>query len=150
MNGSIVSEIRGHVLFRDDQKVQNVRNGCSPLIFNIIYSLEVSQQLVMLPQFEEDRISPKSKKSITLNFLACISCPIGFQQIKDDTRGCDCVCDHILASHIISCNYTRETIMKKDTTAWIDTVKNTSSYLIYPHCPKDYCFPPGKTVEKSI
>ena len=53
---------------------------------------------------------------------------------------------------IINCNYTRETIIKKGTTAWIDylRVKNTSGYLIYPYCPMDYCFPPDATVEINL
>ena len=38
VNDSIVSEIKGSVLIRDDQKIQDVKYGCTPLIFNV-YSL---------------------------------------------------------------------------------------------------------------
>ena len=157
VNGSIVSAIRGHVLIRDDQKTQDVINGCTPLAFNV-YSFEVSQQLIMIPLLKNDssynnNIIIGSERSITLNFLACISCPIGFQQIKDDAKGCDCVCDEMnLESHIITCNYTRETITKKGTTAWITylSVKNKSDYLVYPYCPMDYCFPSDTTIEFNL
>ena len=137
--GSIESQIRGSVLIRDDQKIQKVLNGCTHLIFNI-YSYEVSLQLIMSPLLEKDSIyaiTESSKRNIELHFLACIDCPIGFQQIKDDAKGCDCVCD--VMKYIVNCNYIRETIIKKGTTAWITylSIKNTSGYLIYPHCPMD-------------
>ena len=60
----------------------------------------------------------------------------------------------MLESYILltSCNYTRETITKKGTTAWIShlNVDNTSDYLIYPYCPMDYCLPPDATVEINL
>ena len=151
IDGSIKSDIRGPVLIRDDQKFQNVINGCTPITFDV-YSFEYSQLLIISPWFEEDSvyiITQRSKRTIELNFLACIECPIGFQKTNDDVRGCDCVCNKILETYIINCNYTREIITKRSTTAWIDhmTIKNTSGYLIYPQCPLDYCHPPDTTVE---
>ena len=35
IDGSIKSEIRGHILIRDDQKFQNVINSCTPIVFDI-------------------------------------------------------------------------------------------------------------------
>ena len=125
-------------------KIQDVMNGCTPLVFSI-YSFDMSQELIMLPQLKQDSIYATLKRSIKINFLACISCPIGFQKIKEDARGCDCVCDVT----INNCNYTRETIINKGATAYL-TVKNISDYLIYPYCPMDYCFPPDTTVEINI
>ena len=49
-NGSIKSEIRGHILIRDDQKFHTV-NGCTPIIFDI-YSFKYSQLLIISPWFE--------------------------------------------------------------------------------------------------
>ena len=155
VSGSIESEIRGSVQIRDDQKIQKIINGCTQLILTILYSLDTSQQLILSPQLDEGSTyitTVRSKRSIKLNFLACTDCPIGFQQIKDDARGCDCVCNVVLESYIIGCNYTRETITKKGTTAWISylSTKNTSGYLIYPYCPMDYCLPPDVTVEINL
>jgi predicted outer membrane repeat protein len=150
--GSIESEIRGHILIRDDQKFQNVMNGCTPIIFDI-YSLTYSQQLIISPWFEDDSIVEGSKRTIKLNFLACIECPIGFQKTNDDARGCDCACNYrVLETYIINCNYTRETITKRGTTAWIThlTIQNTSGYLIYPQCPMDYCHPPDSMIEINL
>ena len=107
----------------------------------------------MSPQIKNDSIYKSSERSIKINFLACINCPIGFKKTVDDAKGCDCICDVTkLGSHIIKCNYTRETIMKKGTTAWITylSIKNTSDYLIYSYCPKDYCLPPDTTVEINL
>ena len=67
-------------------------------------------------------------------------------------KGCDCGCNRILETYIINCNYSRETIIKRGTIAWIThlTIKNTSDYLIYPQCPMDYCHPPDTTVEINL
>ena len=130
VNGSIRNEIRGQVMIHDDQKFQDVINGCTPLMFDI-YSFKYSQQLIISPWFEENRffiITEGSKKYIKLNFVACIECPIGFQKTNNDVKGCDCVCNGILGSYIINCNYTRETITKKGTTAWI-TYLSVMDYL---------------------
>ena len=155
VNGKIKSEIRGSVLIRDDQKIQYVKSGCTPLIFNI-YSLEASLQLILSPQFKTDgrfiKSKVRSKRSIKLNFLACIDCPTGFQKTVDDAKGCDCVCNVILGPYIISCNYSRETITKKGTTAWISSlsIKNTSDFMTYPYCPLDYCLSPDTPVEINL
>jgi predicted outer membrane repeat protein len=156
VDGSIKSEIRGHVLIRDDQKFHSVINGCTPIIFDI-YSFKYSQQLIISPWFEQYInslyiVTENSKRTIKLNFLACIECPIGFQKTNNDARGCDCACNRILEAYIVNCNYTRETITKKGTTAWITylSVENTSGYLMYPYCPMDYCFPPDATVEINL
>ena len=53
VNGSVMSEVKGSVLIRDDQKFRDVMNGCTPLTIDI-YSFQYSQQLIMLPWFEED------------------------------------------------------------------------------------------------
>ena len=34
VSGSVVSKIGGSMQIRDDQRVQNVTNGCTPLLFN--------------------------------------------------------------------------------------------------------------------
>ena len=155
IDGSIKSEIRGHILINDDQKFQNVINGCTPIIFDV-YSFKYSAQLIISPWFSKDSfvgsIITESSRTVQLNFLACMECPIGFQKFNDDARGCDCTCSRTLETYIISCNYTRETITKRGTTAWIDylIIKNTSGYLIYPQCPLDYCHPPDTTVEINL
>ena len=137
---------------RDDQKIQDVQNGCTTIVFNI-YSFEVvSQQSIISPKLKNESIYVGSERSVKINLLACMNCPIGFQQIEDDVNGCDCICDETLKQHIINCNYIRETIIKKGTTAWIIylSVKNTSDYLIYPYCPMDYCLPPDTTIEINL
>ena len=150
VNGSIKSKIIGSVLSRDDQKIQDV-NGCTPLIFDI-YSSKASLQLIMSPQLEMYTSTVSPKRSVKLNFLACIDCPIGFQKTMDVVKGCDCVCNVMLRPYVISCNYSKETITKKGTTAWMNylSIKNMSDYLIYPYCPGDYCLPPDSTVEINL
>ena len=155
--GSIVSEIRGSAQIRDDQKIQEVINGCTALVFNI-YSFEASQQLVMSPRLKKswrkyNTSTKHSEKVVKLNFLACVECSIGFKKTVDDAKGCDCLCNALeLGSHIIRCNYTRETVTKMGTTAWIIylSIRNASDYLIYPYYPMDYCLPPNKPIDINL
>ena len=56
VNGSIESEISGSVPIRVDEKIQDVINGCTPLVFSIIFFLETSQQLILSPQLKNDSI----------------------------------------------------------------------------------------------
>ena len=117
------------------------------------YSFKYSQQLIISPWFEKDSFySMYAERSKRTKFLACMKCPIGFQKFNNSAKGCDCACNRILETYIINCNYTRETITKRGTTAWIDhlTIKNTSGYLVYPQCPLDYCHPPDTTVEINL
>ena len=128
-----MSEINGHVQIRDDQRTQNVKYGCTPLIFSIIYSFDASQQMIMSPQLINNSryiTMGKSKRSIKLNFLACIECPIGFQQIMDTEKDVIVSICHAML-HVGSCkyNYSRETVTKKGTTAWI-TYLNGLEYLL--------------------
>ena len=76
----------------------------------------------------------------------CPHCPVGFE-LKDGEEGCQCDCDSKLKPFISECSLLNQTIMRKKN-CWITnitTVENTNSsdyqYLIYPHCPLDYCHP---------
>ena len=78
--------------------------------------------------------------------VVCPHCPVGFE-LKDGEEGCQCDCDSKLKSFISECSLPTQTIMRKKN-CWITnitTVENTNSsdyqYLIYPHCPLDYCHP---------
>ena len=76
----------------------------------------------------------------------CPHCPVGFE-LKDGEEGCHCDCDSKLKPFISECSVENKTIMRKKN-CWITniTTENNSSdyqYLIYPHCPLDYCHPAG-------
>jgi hypothetical protein len=74
----------------------------------------------------------------------CPHCPVGFE-LKDDEEGCQCDCDSKLKPFISECSLLTQTVMRKKN-CWITniTTENNSSdyqYLVYPHCPLDYCHP---------
>lgn len=75
----------------------------------------------------------------------CPHCPVGFE-LKHDEEGCRCDCDSKLKPFISECSLPTQTVMRKKN-CWITNItteNNNSSdyqYLVYPHCPLDYCLP---------
>ena len=149
VNGSILSQIQGG-LIPEEQRMQKTSDECTNLIFNVFSTTE-SQQLTMSPLVDSPYITvTNSKLKVEIRFLSCISCPIGFEKIIDEVRGCNCNCDSHLKPYITDCNISTDTVIKQYTTAWISYIsssENSSGYLVYPHCPLNYCFPPDSRVQ---
>ena len=97
-----------------------------------------------------------SQKRIYVTFLPC-TCPIGFQP-KDlyldvNSTSCTCVCDYKLHEYVTDpdCNPQTQTLARKSN-FWITHIEhsNLSDYLMYPHCPFDYCLSPSSTVQINL
>ena len=154
VNGSVQSRMQVGLL-PANQRNQSTTNGCTHLYFNL-YSNIAHQQLIMSPLVPSPYYAPYTKlsvspeKTLEIIFLYCIDCPIGFQKVISVTS-CDCACDvSHLKPYISGCNPNNGTIVKEHSTAWISYINNrvnSSGYLIYPYCPKDYCLPPDWKVE---
>ena len=74
----------------------------------------------------------------------CPLCPVGFE-LTEDEEGCRCDCDSKLKPFIFNCSLPSQSVMRKKN-CWITSTstENNSSdhqYLIYSHCPLDYCLP---------
>ena len=130
----------------DGQLVQHTNDKCTTLTFNI-YSLQPTEELVLYPSGPCDKAF-RSIKTIPVLFLNC-TCPVGFQpkQVDDNDR-CECICDYQLHPYITDPNCDSQTgILLRDGNFWITNLTaNTNSptgykYLLYPHCPFDYCLP---------
>ena len=91
-------------------------------------------------------------RKVLINFTAC-ECPIGFQLKVSDKTNCVCECDSKLDKYIKSCDFETSSFTRKGN-PWISYVTSSDNsskgYLIYPHCPLDYCFPPGSNVLINI
>ena len=99
--------------------------------------------------------SAQSQQQLTIHFTACDSCPIGFEKHTDldEDTSCQCVCDSQLKPYITKCNASTE-LLERDGDFWINYVNGsdnaTSGYLLYAHCPLNYCKPPSTKVEINL
>ena len=82
------------------------------------------------------------------------SCPIGFQISNNNETSCDCICHQVLQSYEkTECTLTTESIIRKENfwISYIDHIwSNSSGYIIYPHCPFDYCYTPDKQASVNL
>ena len=137
-----------------EQSIQQTNMSCTKFEFDV-YSSLYYQEIIMSPihVMHPYQYVKETKRKLSLLFQPCKTCPIGFQKFVDNIRGCQCVCDEVLIKHLIGCNYSTQTVTKQHTTAWISHYSiniNSSGYLIYPHCPYNYCLPPETRVEIDL
>lgn len=83
----------------------------------------------------------------------CPHCPIGFQLTEGD-EGCRCECDSKLKPFVSECLLPSQSVVRKQN-CWITNISNTNAtmdkqYLIYPHCPMDYCLPSMSKVKINL
>ena len=85
-----------------------------------------------------------------INFAPC-TCSIGFQQQLSKGENCICDCDPKLKPHITTCNKSSMSLLRQGD-FWLNYTNSTDSidYIIYPHCPFDYCFPSTQNVSIDL
>ena len=133
----------------ENQLLQFAYNNCTELKFQV-FSPNESEELVLYAE-GPCKDSKLSQKLIQIDFSLC-SCPIGFQPKAIQITKCECECNSLLLKYIDGCDLYSKTITKEHN-AWIGYItdsNNSSGYLIYPHCPYDYCKPPRETVEINL
>ena len=137
--------------FGSGQEIQNTSKTCTELNFNL-FSPNDKEELIMVAEGPCDN-SPQSQKQLTIHFTACDSCPIGFEKHTDEDTSCQCVCDSQLEPYITKCNASTE-LLEREGDFWITYVNGsynaTSGYLLYAHCPLNYCKPPSTKVEINL
>ena len=123
----------------EGQLTQTVGDECTNLTFNV-FSTYDSEDVTLYAADGPCKDSSLSTKTIMVKFLRC-SCPIGFQLLSDENTRCSCKC-HSDISEYVTCNSITETIVR-NSNIWIMYANNTeaSGYLVYLHCPFDYCGP---------
>lgn len=82
----------------------------------------------------------------------CPHCPIGFQLAGDE--GCRCECDSKLKPFVSECLLQNQSVVRKQN-CWITSIGTSNAtinkqYLVYPHCPLDYCHPPRSDSKVEI
>ena len=125
------------------QQAQTIASTCTNLTFKV-YSKEDSEILTVYSGGPCKDIGI-SKRSIGIHFIPC-KCPIGFKK-SNKTYKCDCVCDPRLKQFISNCNISTKCLIRNGK-FWMTIVNSTNKilFLIYPHCPFDYCYPATQTV----
>ena len=142
---SSLSSIHGGL--GEDQSLQNITDSCSPVNFSV-FSPHTSEMLILHAE-GPCKDAKLSQSQVEILFLPC-TCPVGFQSNKGEETKCICECDDVLHEVITEC-YEQNRTLAREGTFWIthlNTTDNSSanSYLIYPHCPLDYCHPPTTKV----
>ena len=127
------------------QLAQRTANACTNLNFSISSSHSY-EQLILYPEGPCRNVS-ESQSRLNIAFKTC-ECPkIGFQPKFSDSEAvtCECECDTRLLPYITSngCDYQTGKLTRNGN-FWItysDDPALPSGYIIYPHCPLDYCLP---------
>ena len=133
------------------QMIQTTKNHCTNLTFSIT-SPHNHENLTLYAE-GPCRSASNSSSRITVEFSDC-TCPIGFQRKCSEATNCVCECDSRLPSYITDCSVENQTILR-DSNFWITFLNNTdnnhsSGYLIYHHCPLDYCLPPESKIQVNL
>ena len=138
--------------FKKDQAIQNTTKACSELNFNLVSPYD-KEELIMFAK-GPCMSSPQSQQRVSVHFTACDFCPIGFEK-HVETTVCECICDSRLAPYITigKCNASTE-LLEREGNFWLTYIETgdnaTSGYVIYPHCPFNYCVPPTSKIKINL
>lgn len=122
------------------QLMRNISSTCTNLTFNV-YSPHSSEELELYASDGPCKDANLSKRTVEIKFLPC-NCPIGFEILGEHERNCTCVCNKAISEYVKKCDSNTENIVKEpQSSVWISYMSSTKAtgYLIYSHCPFDYC-----------
>lgn len=123
----------------EEREIQSVSESCTNLTYNV-FSPHKSQELILYAD-GPCKDAPLSQRKVLIKFLPC-NCTTGFQIKQSERTNCVCECDSKLNSYISSCDCETKTMIKRGN-FWITYIQNIptdfSDYVIFPHCPLDYC-----------
>ena len=127
----------------ENQLNQSTGESCSDLRFEIFSPYE-SEQLILYAD-GPCKDAPMSQRRVEIKFTPC-TCPLGFQVNVAEKTKCDCECNSDLLPYVTKCDPKTETIVR-ETNFWMDYI---GGYLVYPHCPLDYCKPSEDEVKINL
>ena len=132
-----------------NQLNQTTRDNCSDLQFEV-FSPNTSEELIMYAD-GPCKDASLSQKRIQIQFSPC-TCPIGFQPKLTEVMRCACECDSKLDKYITECHPETKDVIRRGNfwVAYLNTSDHDDTprdYLIYPHCPLDYCHSSGSVIK---
>ena len=125
----------------EGESKQNTQENCTDLNYTVLSPYK-NEKLILYAEGPCKDIGI-SNRSVEVKFLPC---PIGFALTGSKTH---CDCDPALKPYITNCSITTSSLLRNGE-VWVQNITNESGYLIYPHCPFDYCFPPTETVTINL
>ena len=136
----------------EGQQIQNINKACTKLKYNLFTPNDNELLTFSAMRGPCNNILGISERNVMIEIIC--SCPIGFQISNNNEMSCDCVCHQVLQSYEkTECNPTTKSIIRREN-FWISyinhTWSNSSGYVIYPHCPFDYCYTPDKQVSINL
>ena len=138
INATILAYSSGSSGIGEGQHNQHTYSACTNLTYRV-YSKYPSETLTLYADgpCKDNGIS---SLFVHVQFLPCI-CPIGFTMSLDSPSICRCVCDDLLRPYLTRCNASSHLLLR-ESNVWINTIE-MHGYLVYPHCPFDYCMSPS-------
>ena len=128
--------------------IQRISEVCTKLQFNFFSPLD-SDDLTLSMKGPRN-VTGISERTVRIKIIC--TCPIGFQISNSDKSTCACVCDQVLQPYDkTECGITTESVVRKDN-FWITYANktNSSGYMVYPHCPFDYCHLPEEQISINL
>lgn len=125
------------------QLAQKTMNTCSYLNFSIS-SPHAQEELILYPEGPCRNVS-KSQSKLSIRFKNCTCPKIGFQPKYNDSEGitCKCECDSRLYPYFTKNNCDYQTgVLTRYGNFWITYINDSSGssgFVVYSHCPLDYC-----------
>lgn len=125
------------------QLAQRTLNTCTSLNFSI--SSPHSYEQLILYSEGPCRNAGQSRSRLSIGFEKCECSKIGFQPKFNDSEAvtCECECDSRLLPYITNneCNFQTGKLTRNGNfwITYIDDPALPSGYVIYFHCPLDYC-----------
>ena len=136
---------------REGQLIQRTSEACTDLTFSV-FSPYQSEELILYPD-GPCKDAKLSQSRLVVQFTPC-ECPIGFQPVAKEITRCECECDSNLQPFITDCVSETKTLIREGSfwLMYINTTKNPNgdNYLLYPHCPFDYCHPPNTRIDIDL
>ena len=137
----------------EGQMAQITTNKCTNLSFNVYTPHCHTSEEITLYADGPCRNATRSQRNVFISFLPC-RCPVGFQPSINQDNNCVCDCDQKLIRYITNCSAQTKSLVREGN-FWIAYLNITDehngySYLTYPHCPKDYCYPADSKVQLNL
>ena len=151
---NVLSRVTFWATVGEGQEIQDITRACTALKYDLYTPNNYEELTFSAVRGPCNNISGISERNVMIEIIC--SCPIGFQKLSNSTNesSCDCVCNQVLQRYEkTECDPRIESIIRKEN-FWIsyvnDILSNSSGYVIYPHCPFDYCYTPDKSVSINL
>jgi predicted outer membrane repeat protein len=154
VNATIIVEYQSaHIRLGTGQRIRNISDRCSNVTLTAYTSQQsISTNLTIYAKGPCKGIGISSR-TLIVHILPC-ECPIGFEP-SPKSESCSCDCSLRLKSYKVLCNQTSKSIIRQDD-FWINYTQFNDSgtikvyYVVYSHCPYDYCLLPTSNVSINL